>query len=451
MTGHAGMMDGMDDMDGEERPQPAWLRQAWAEYGQREGDGAKNNPRIVKFYEDVGFGEVHHDEVAWCAAFVGACLERSGIRSTRLLLARSYLQHGTPIETGRLGAVVVLSRGSDPALGHVGFWLGETGDSLILLGGNQGDAVSVQAFAKGRLLGIRWPGPATVMPPSEDALFAAALAHVLEMEGGFTDDPHDPGGPTNKGITLETYAAWRGTPLDADNRARLVAELKAIADDEVARIYRERYWRPSQAGQLPAALAVMHFDAAVNHGVGGAKRMLQQALEVTVDGEIGPETLEAANSGSPAETVSAYAGIRRARYRGLPHFWRFGRGWLARVETTEQRALAMPGATVATATRTKGPKTMSETTTREQAAPAGKWWGESMTIWGVIVTTLATVLPVVGPLIGLDISAELVRQIGAQATQVMQALAGLAGTLMTVYGRARASGPLMLREMRIRL
>ena len=45
-------------------------------------------------------------------------------------------------------------------------------------------------------------------------LFTAALEHVLEMEGGFTDDPHDPGGPTNRGITLKVFAAWKGVRLD---------------------------------------------------------------------------------------------------------------------------------------------------------------------------------------------------------------------------------------------
>ncbi len=93
----------------------------------------------------------------------------------------------------------------------------------------------------------------------------------------------------------------------------------------------------------------------------------------------------------------------------------------------------------------------NEETSPPVEAPAGKWWGESITMWGVIVTTLSTVLPVIGPLVGLDISAEVVRQIGAQATAVIQAVGALAGTLLTIYGRSRAALPLVRREMRVRL
>ena len=85
----------------------------------------------------------------------------------------------------------------------------------------------------------------------------------------------------------------------------------------------------------------MHFDAAVNHGVGGAIRLLQAALAVAADGEIGPETLRSARSQSLRSVIERYAVLRRARYRALPHFWRFGRGWLRRVDATEALALAI--------------------------------------------------------------------------------------------------------------
>ncbi len=65
---------------------------------------------------------------------------------------------------------------------------------------------------------------------------------------------------------------------------------------------------------------------------------------------------------------------------------------------------------------------MTRQTIRGDAAP--KWWGESMTIWGALITALATVLPAVGPLIGLDITGEVIRQVGGQAAQAFQAMAG---------------------------
>jgi hypothetical protein len=80
-----------------------------------------------------------------------------------------------------------------------------------------------------------------------------------------------------------------------------------------------------------------------------------------------------------------------------------------------------------------------------------KWWGHSMTIWGAVITTLSTVLPVVGPLIGLPITGEMVRALGEALTQVVQALGGVIGIVMTLYGRARAVQPLVRRDLSIKL
>ena len=80
-----------------------------------------------------------------------------------------------------------------------------------------------------------------------------------------------------------------------------------------------------------------------------------------------------------------------------------------------------------------------------------KWWGESLTIWGVIVTALSTVLPVIGPVIGLDISGEMVRMLGEQVVQITQAIGGLVGTLMAIYGRMRAEVPIERRAVSLRL
>ena len=207
-------------------------------------------------------------------------------------MARSYLRWGAALDEGRFGAVAVLSRGSDPAAGHVGFLLGETDAHFVLLGGNQGDAVGVAAFPKTRLLGFRWPQaqpaaqPEPAQPaPRDDELFARALEHVLEMEGGFTDDEHDPGGPTNRGITLKAFAAWKGVRLDQASSASLQAELRRIAPDSVRDIYFARYWTLAHCAELSPALAFFHFDAAVNHGVTGAMRLLQRAVGSEPDGE----------------------------------------------------------------------------------------------------------------------------------------------------------------------
>src|SRR5262247_2628344 len=126
---------------------------------------------------------------------------------------------------------------------------------------------------------------------TDDTLFSLALAHVLAMEGGYTEDPYDPGGPTNLGITLADFARAKGVAITADTFGPLRAELKALPPATAARIYRESYWQPARCPELPPPVAFFHFDTAVNQGVGAAARMLQEALGAVIDGLIGPETL----------------------------------------------------------------------------------------------------------------------------------------------------------------
>lgn len=94
---------------------------------------------------------------------------------------------------------------------------------------------------------------------------------------------------------------------------------------------------------------------------------------------------------------------------------------------------------------------MAATDRDDSAVPAVKWWGNSMTVWGAIITGLTTVLPVLGPLIGLNITAELARQLGEHVVTVGQAVGGLVGTVMALYGRSRASTRLERREFRVQL
>jgi hypothetical protein len=85
--------------------------------------------------------------------------------------------------------------------------------------------------------------------------------------------------------------------------------------------------------------------------------------------------------------------------------------------------------------------------TASRASADSKWWGQSMTIWGVAITFLSTVLPTMGPLLGLNITADLVHQIGDQVVLVVQSIGGLAGTILTIYGRTRATTLLERRQI----
>ena len=128
--------------------------------GLSEGPGPADNPVIMEMYASVGHDWVEHDSVAWCAAFVGHCLERAWIRSTRKLTARSYLDWGVPIEVedAQQGDIGIIPRGSSSWQGHVFFIDRIEGPWVWGLGGNQDDAVNVKRYPVSKLLGVRRAG-----------------------------------------------------------------------------------------------------------------------------------------------------------------------------------------------------------------------------------------------------------------------------------------------------
>ncbi len=463
--------------------QPPWMPYAWADTGQHETAGSDTNPRIAVYFRLAGHREITDDETAWCAAFVGACLEQAGVRCSRSLAARSYLTWGIDAGGPQIGAITVLSRGGDPSLGHVGFLVGISGTQVKLLGGNQSDSVSVATFDRSRVIGYRLPA-GTVTPPapapiwqsipaSSDRGFQAALTLVLGFEGGWSDDPFDPGGATNKGITIADFAREQGVEITAANLGQLKAELRQISDADVARIYLERYWRPARCPDLAPALALFHFDCAVNQGLSGSARMLQEALGVAIDGDLGPLTLAAAHACAQSQTIERYADSRRRRYRNLSTFWRFGRGWLRRVDAVTAAAKALVSVLSVSAPQRSAPPTppqpkenppmLPQSSDAPAAVPQqpqadtnapdkpAKWWGESLTIWGALLTATTTVAPAVFAAFGINISADLLQQLGVQAGSAVQAMVGLIGTVMTIYGRIRATTALQRRLVHLHL
>lgn len=135
--------------------EPAWLAIARGFIGLREIKGASHAPEILQFWKDIKRGGIKDDETPWCAAFVGAVLERAGVTSSRYESAKSYLQWGVTLAAPAVGCVVVFSREGG---GHVGFVVGQDkAGNLLVLGGNQSDAVNIKAFARERVTGYRWP------------------------------------------------------------------------------------------------------------------------------------------------------------------------------------------------------------------------------------------------------------------------------------------------------
>jgi lysozyme family protein len=167
-----------------------------------------------------------------------------------------------------------------------------------------------------------------------DASWDAALAFVLSVEGGFTDDPVDPGGVTNLGITHNELAVWRRAAVSID-------DMRNLGKNEAGQIYRANYWAISRCADLAPGVDLLVFDGSVNTGNGRSARLLQGVLGVKADGQIGPITVAAANAVRADDLVNALADARQAFYQNLPTFMHFGRGWTARVVAARAAALAM--------------------------------------------------------------------------------------------------------------
>lgn len=155
----------------------AWITEAHKHVGLYEKKGPTHHPEILKFWKDIKRGGIKDDETPWCAAFVGAMLERCGIRSTRFESAKSYLQWGVTLTNPVVGCVVVFSRDGG---GHVGFFLGyDKKGNLLVLGGNQSDGVNVRAFPVERATGYRYP-PTLQIPTTAVPILSAGPLAVKE-------------------------------------------------------------------------------------------------------------------------------------------------------------------------------------------------------------------------------------------------------------------------------
>lgn len=148
---------------------PPWFAIALRESGVREIAGPGMNPRIQAYYTATDLGRVTDDAIPWCSAFANWCMREAGVRGTGKANARSWLSWGIPMIEPKIGCVCVFSRPPNPASGHVAFYAGEVArkglpSDILVLGGNQGDQVRAAPYARARLLGYRWPGPAELVP-----------------------------------------------------------------------------------------------------------------------------------------------------------------------------------------------------------------------------------------------------------------------------------------------
>lgn len=167
-----------------------------------------------------------------------------------------------------------------------------------------------------------------------DRNFARALTLVLKSEGGWSDNPKDPGGPTMKGVTLANFRRY--VKADATK-----ADLRAITNEQVATVYRRFYWDAVAGAELPDGVDYATFDFAVNSGPARAAKYLQSVVGTLQDGRIGPATVKATLANKPAFVINAICEHRLEFLKSLKTWGEFGKGWNSRVSSVRVQALAM--------------------------------------------------------------------------------------------------------------
>ena len=165
------------------------------------------------------------------------------------------------------------------------------------------------------------------------------LELILHHEGGYVNHPKDPGGETNLGVTKRVYEEWC---MSEDLSQKEMVDLTV---EDVAPIYKKNYWDRVKGDDLPSGLDLCIFDFGVNAGTGRAAKYLQQIIGTTVDGGIGPNTLQAVfnyiEEVGLKQLIEEYQSGRQSYYESLEIFETFGKGWTRRVNETTDEALML--------------------------------------------------------------------------------------------------------------
>jgi len=166
--------------------------------------------------------------------------------------------------------------------------------------------------------------------------FNRSLLLLLKHEGGYSNHPSDPGGRTNLGVTAKVWQEWVGHPVDEK-------QMRALTAEDVAPLYKRKYWDACRADELVSGLDYAVFDFAVNSGVGRAVKLLQGCVGVVADGGIGPATMAAVNQAVPTNLIEDFSNARLQFLKSLKTFPVFGKGWERRVNEVKAESLRMLG------------------------------------------------------------------------------------------------------------
>ncbi|TGP25912.1 MULTISPECIES: glycosyl hydrolase 108 family protein [unclassified Mesorhizobium] len=170
-----------------------------------------------------------------------------------------------------------------------------------------------------------------------DRNFQRVLALILKSEGGWSDNPADPGGATMKGVTLANFRRYVQADATKD-------DLRHITDAQLATVYRKFYWDAVSGDALPDGVDYATMDFGVNSGPSRAAKYLQAVAGVPQDGQIGPATLAALAKLPAGVVIDTLCDNRLAFLKRLPTWGTFGKGWKARVASVREQALLMTAA-----------------------------------------------------------------------------------------------------------
>lgn len=156
--------------------------------------------------------------------------------------------------------------------------------------------------------------------------FDQAFEIVVGHEGGYSNNPADPGGETKYGISKRSYPS---------------TDIASLTLAGAKQIYQRDYWSKAGCDLCDPGLALIVFDAAVNNGVGQAVRWLQTAVGAAADGVIGPATRGAIQKANAQEALVAMHAARIYMMAGLSTWSTFGRGWSKRLAQIPYQAATM--------------------------------------------------------------------------------------------------------------
>lgn len=165
-----------------------------------------------------------------------------------------------------------------------------------------------------------------------------SLRRLLVHEGGYSNHPSDPGGPTNFGITIIDYRKY----IDAGGTAD---DVRTMDVEDAKTIYRAKYWDAMKCDELPAGVDYAIFDYGVNSGIGRAPKVLKRILGLDASSAtVTKQLIEASHKRDAKELVTAICDERLKFLQGLRTWPVFGKGWGRRVKEVKAAALAMAGA-----------------------------------------------------------------------------------------------------------